>query len=337
MKIIIERNSREKYYALLKKVFDSGFLSEGAMVRHFEEQFGKFVHLKATAVSSAGAGLLALLAYADVKGKDVIVPTNTFMATPLAVAWAGGRVVFADINKEDLSLSVKSLEGAITKNTKAVIVVHIGGHIAFDIFEIARLCKERNLVLIEDCAHAHGAEYKNRCAGSFGLGGAYSFYGTKTMPLGEGGTVVSRYEKVIRFVEKFRNYGKFDYRVKGFNFRMNEITAAFGLIQLERLPAILRWKRGLAKKFDLIFENRVYLPPHMLSGYYKYIVFDTELREETGRVFDRLCHEIMAKDGNFPNASWVKCHHRCAPIYYGWDNASKSIEELRSLLIKIRK
>ena len=96
----------------------------------------------------------------------------------------------------------------VTPDTKAVIVVHIGGHIAFDIERIASFCVERHIALIEDCAHAHGAEWNGKIAGSYGLAGSYSFYATKTMPLGEGGMVVSRDKELISWMRKFRNYGK---------------------------------------------------------------------------------------------------------------------------------
>lgn len=311
---------------------DSNFLSEGPMVERFEEAFGKAVGGSAAAVTNGGAGLLALLEYVGVRGHEVIVPTNTFMATALAVVRAGGRVVFADCNREDLCLSAADLASRVTPRTRAVLVVHIGGHIAFDILEIVEICRTRGLALIEDCAHAHGASYHGVCAGLFGVGGAYSFYATKTLPLGEGGAVVSRDPAVIEWVRTYRNYGKPTYQVSGFNFRMNEFTAALGLVQLARLPEILRWKRELAAKYDQIFSRRVRLPAGMESGFYKYIVFDTLLSEQTGKVFDTLCHDIMGQPGEFLGAAWVRDHHACAPIYFGWGKARLGPEGLRAAL-----
>jgi dTDP-4-amino-4,6-dideoxygalactose transaminase len=214
-----------------------------------------------------------------------------------------------------------------------VVVVHIGGHLAFEVEAIADLCRQRGAALIEDCAHAHGGSLNGRSAGTFGLGGVYSFYATKTMPLGEGGLVASTRPDVIEYVKKWRNYGKFDYQVDGFGARMNEVTAALGRVQLQRLPAILDFKRRLADKYDRVFTRRVELPPGMVSGYYKYIVFDTPLNEETGRVFDQPCHRLMKTGDRLPDTDWVAAHHACPPIYYGWDGADLSEIELADRLL----
>jgi dTDP-4-amino-4,6-dideoxygalactose transaminase len=334
MKIPFEPEYRERYYALLDELFDSNFLSEGPMVERFEGRFGACVGgLKATAVSNCGMGLLSVLEFVGVRGHEVIVPSNTFMATALAVRHAGADVVYADCNRKDLCLSLEDLKKRITRRTKAVILVHIGGHLAFQSQEIADFLAEQGIALIEDCAHAHGAHWNDKSAGSFGLAGVYSFYATKTMPLGEGGMVVTNSEDVDYWVRKYRNYGKFEYKIPGMNCRMNEVTAALGLVQMDRLPVILEWKRALAKKYDGIFENRVRFPQGMVSGYYKYIVFDTNVTEKTGAVFDRLCHEIEGIKTSLPHSEWIRDHHCCPPIYFGWDGADLSMEELSKRLI----
>lgn len=342
MIIPFKEEYRKKFYKLEEEIFDSNFWSEGSMQKTFEQKFGEYVKLGARAVASGGAGLLAILEYVGVKGKDVIVPANTFWADARAVQMAGGNVVFADCNREDLCLSLEDLKKKVTDNTKAVIVVHIGGHIAFQIEEIARYCEEKGIALIEDCAHVHGAWWNGKTGGHYGIGGAYSFYATKTMPLGDGGMVVSKNPELLEWIEKYRNYGKevidghVYYKLQnGFNLRINEFTAALGIIQLERLPHILAWKRELARKYDQIFENRVRFPEGMESGYYKYIVFDTPLLQETGQVFGPgdLGDVIAKVDADVPNSHWVTEHHRCAPIYLGYENADKPVDELRKLLL----
>lgn len=341
MVIPFEEEYRKKFYELEEQIFNSNFWSEGKMQRTFEEKFGEYVKLGARAVSSGGAGLLAILEYVDVHGKDVIVPANTFWADARAVQLAGGNVIFADCNKEDLCLSLEDLKKKVTANTKAVIVVHIGGHLAFEIEKIAQYCEEKGIALIEDCAHVHGGWWKGKTGGHYGLAGAYSFYATKTMPLGDGGMVVSKNQDLLKWIEKYRNYGKevIDGHVyyklpDGFNFRINEFTAALGIVQMERLPQILAWKRELAQKYDQIFENRVRLPEGMESGYYKYIVFDTPLTQETGQVFGPgdLGDVIAGVEANVPNSHWVVEHHKCAPIYLGYEYAEKSADELREIL-----
>lgn len=342
MIIPFEAEYRKKFYELENEIFESNFWSEGKMIRTFEEKFGEYVRLGARAVSSGGAALMAILSYIDVKGKDVIIPDNTFWADAQAVRMAGGNVIFADCNREDLCLSLEDLKNKVTPNTKAVIVVHIGGHIAFQVEEIAKFCEDKGIYLVEDCAHVHGAWWNGKTGGHYGFAGAYSFYATKTMPLGDGGMVVSQDQEFLKWVEEFRNYGKevidgkVYYRMQnGFNYRMSEFSAALGIVQLERLPQILEWKRKLAAKYDQIFENHVVFPQGMESGYYKYIVFNTPLKQQTGQVFGPgdLGHRIAQTDAEIPNSIWVTEHHSCAPIYYGWEHAGKSIRELKQILL----
>lgn len=342
MVIPFEDEYRKKFYALEEKIFESNMWTEGEMLHTFEDKFGEYVHMKARGIADGGAALLAILSYIDVKGKDVIVPANTFWADAQAVRYAGGNVVFADCNKNDLCLSLSDLKQKITDNTKAVIVVHIGGHIAFEIEEIAAFCKEKGIYLVEDCAHVHGGWWNGKTGGNYGIAGAYSFYATKTMPLGDGGMVVSQNSDLLSYVEKFRNYGKevIDGKVYyplqgGFNFRLSEFNAALGIVQMERLSKILEWKRELAKKYDKIFKNRINLPKGMESGYYKYIVFDTPLKEETGQVFGPrdLGHKIANVNAKVPNSEWITEHHKCAPIYFGYEYANKSVDELREILL----
>lgn len=343
MVIPFNAECRKRYYTLLDQVFDSSMWSDGNMQRQFEEKFSSFCGIDGKAVSSGGTGLLTILDYLDVRGCDVVVPANTFWATAQAVVKAGGNVIYADCSKKDLCLSVETIKAAITPNTKAVIIVHIGGHIAFEIDKIANFCKEKNIFLIEDCAHAHGASWNGRCAGSWGFAGSYSFYATKTIPMGEGGIVVSHNRDFLEFAEKYRNYGKkiIDGNVtyplrNGFNYRINEITAALGIVQIEQAEKILSWKRELASKYDEIFENRVRFPKGMVSGYYKYIVFDYNLKEVTGQVFGKndLGYRIEGKDMTLENSEWVTEHHRCVPIYYGWEYADLSVGKLKEHLLK---
>ena len=344
MVLPFENEYRKKYYRLLDQVFDSNFWSDGNMTRKFEENFGEYTGLYACAVSSGGTGLLAIFESIGVRGYDVIVPANTFWATAQAAKKVGANVIYADCNKCDLCLSYDDMIKKVTPNTKAVVAVHIGGHLAFEINKIAEYCREHHIALIEDCAHAHGALCDGKAAGSWGIAGSYSFYATKTMPLGEGGMVVSRDKNFIEGVKKFRNYGKevvggkkVTYPLKeGFNYRMSEFAAALGIIQLERLPKIIQWKKTLAEKYNQVFDNRVVFPKGMQSGYYKYIVFDSKIKEETGKVFNStdFGNEIEGFSLNLPNSYWVAQHHQCAPIYYGWDKADWSSEELKNYLIE---
>ncbi len=124
----------------------------------------------------------------------VLCPSNTFMATPLSVLRAGGRVEFVDCNRDELCMSLADLERKLAQHKpRAVWLVHIGGHIAFEVEQIAELCRAAGVSLLEDCAHAHGADWNGRRPGGWGDAGVWSFYATKTISTGEGGMLVSRH------------------------------------------------------------------------------------------------------------------------------------------------
>ena len=269
------------------------------------------------ALSSWAGGALAALHFAGVSGETVLCPSNTFMATPLAAIRAGAQVQFVDCNREDLCMSFADFERAAERyRPRAAFLVHIGGHIAFDVERIARYCAENGIFLIEDCAHAHGASWHGRRAGTWGDAGVYSLYATKTISTGEGGVLVSCRPEVIAHARDFRNYGKPSYDVAGLNFRMSEFTAALGLVQIERLPEIVAWKNEVARDWlDPQHAGHLELPEGMVSGLYKYIVFDW-LERSTGRVYDEPCHRIMGHQVDLPNSDWIARNHSCVPLYY---------------------
>jgi len=299
------------------KIIESQRWSEGDFTNLFEEKWTKHNNLGSVAFSSWGGAALAACEYFNLKGKIVLCPSNTFMATPLSAVKAGCQVEFVDCNKDDLCLSLDDLKVKIEKYKPAAVwLVHIGGHISFQIEEIAKLCTEKGIILLEDCAHAHGASWNGKRPGSWGDAGVYSFYATKTVSTGEGGILVTKHDKLVEFAKKYRNYGKFEYEVEGLNYRMSEFTAAIGCVQADRIDDIVGWKNEYAQKvLDPQHPNRVIFPDGMISGYYKYIVFD-EIEKSTGKVYDELCHTIMKKDYDLPNSEWVAKNHWCVPLYY---------------------
>lgn len=317
-KIGFDRRDLSKLHDIWDEILESQRWSEGKFVRRFEEKWALYNNVaRAVATSSWAGAAMATLEYVDVRGKVVLCPSNTFMATPLSVIKAGGKVEFVDCNRDDLCVSYEDLRRKINSfDPAAVWVVHIGGHIAFQIDEIAALCRDRNIPLIEDCAHAHGASWNGRRAGTWGLAGVYSFYATKTISTGEGGMLVTNDTRLAEFARKYRNYGKFEHAVDGLSYRMNEFTAAMGCVQTDRLDEIVAWKNEYARTMlDPHYPRRLTFPDGMVSGYYKYIVFDS-VEESTGRVYDRPCHRIMRHDVSLPNSEWVAENHWCVPIYY---------------------
>lgn len=300
-----------------QEILDGHRWTEGKFTRLFEERWAAWNNLPAVAMSSWAGGAMACMEYFRLRGKKVLCPTNTFMATPLSVMKAGADVVFGDCNQEDLCLSLEAVEAAAAQHDLAAVwLVHIGGHIAFDTPKIAEFCRSRGIVLLEDCAHAHGGSWNGRKPGTWGDAGVYSFYGTKTVSTGEGGMLVSTHPSLIEFARKYRNYGKPDYDVEGLNYRMSEFAAALGVAQVDRMEEIVSWKNAVAEaQLNPVFQKRVHFPPGMTSGFYKYIVFEP-IERSTGKVYDRPCHLVMGRDGSFPNTEWVATHHWCVPLYY---------------------
>jgi perosamine synthetase len=310
----------KKLYGYFDEIISSKQWTEGKFTKMFEEKWSEYNELYSVAFSSWAGAALAALEFFNVKGKTVLCPSNTFMATPLVTVRAGANVEFVDCNKNDLCISFDDLRKKVELyKPVAIWVVHIGGHIAFQINEIAKFCKANNIILLEDCAHAHGASWNGKKPGMWGDAGVYSFYATKTITTGEGGMLVTKNLELVEFAKKFRNYGKFDYKVQGLNFRMSEFTAAIGCIQVDRLNDIIAWKNEYVQKhLDPKFPNRVRFPEGMISGYYKYIVFDP-IENSTGKVYDQPCHIIMNKNYELPNTEWIAKNHWCVPIYYKGD------------------
>ncbi|MDX6678096.1 MAG: perosamine synthetase [Solirubrobacteraceae bacterium] len=312
-----DERDRARLHELWDGVLDSQRWSEGELTARFEAAWERHDGLPAVALASWTGGALAALQWAQVRGRTVVVPSNTFMATPLAVLAAGATPVFGDCRRDDLCLSLSEAERLIDlHDPAAVFLVHIGGHIAFDAEAIAALCRARGVVLLEDCAHAHGAVWDERRPGSFGDAGIYSLYATKTISTGEGGVLVSRHPELVEFARAYRNYAKPDHAQPGLNFRMSEFTAALGIVQIERLAQIVAWKNEIARsELDPLYPARLQLPDGMLSGLYKYIVFDW-LERSTGRVYEQPCHRIMGTGDDLPNSDWVAANHSCVPLYY---------------------
>jgi dTDP-4-amino-4,6-dideoxygalactose transaminase len=255
-----DQRDRERVHALWERIFDSNQWSEGELTRQFETAWASWNGVDAVALNGWTGAALAALEWAGVRGETVLCPSNTFMATPLTAITAGARVEFVDCNREDLCMSFDDLERKVRLHRpKAVFLVHIGGHLAFDSERIAELCRAEGIVLLEDCAHAHGAEWNGRRAGTFGDAGVWSFAATKTISTGEGGMVVSRHEDALEFARAFRNYGKPEHAVHGLNFRLNEFTAALGIVQVERLDQIVAWKNQAASThLDPLYASRLH-------------------------------------------------------------------------------
>lgn len=217
------------------EVLDSGQLAQGSRTEAFERSFAGYIGTKhAIGVNSGTAALIvALQAHGVGPGDEVITTPFSFIATATSIIACGAMPVFVDVDPFDLNMDPGQVEAAITDRTKAVMPVHIFGHPA-RIDEIAELCDDNDLALIEDAAQAHGAEHGGRRMGSFGSG-CFSFYPTKNMTTGEGGIITTDDDEVARLCRIIRSHGQEERYVHayfGLNWRMQDINAAVGQVQL---------------------------------------------------------------------------------------------------------
>lgn len=235
--------------------------SLGSFVTEFEERFAKRVgaaHGIATCNGTAALHL-ALLAAGIGPGDEVIVPSLTFVATANVVKYVDASPVFVDIESNYWGLDYSAVRSAITSRTKAIIPVHLYGH-PVDMDPIMSLADEHDLVVIEDAAEAHGAEYKGRPVGSIGHVGIFSFYGNKIMTTGEGGIVVTNDEMVAQRAKQYRDHGsdpvrRYWHPVIGYNYRMTNLQAALGLAQLEQLEGFLERKREISALYRSLMSE----------------------------------------------------------------------------------
>ena len=237
------------------------------------------------------------------RGETVLCPSNTFMATPLAAIKAGAEVEFVDCNREDLCMSFEDFERKAERHKpRAAILVHIGGHIAFDSERIAAYCARATGSSCSRTAPTPTApSWNGRRPGGFGDAGVYSLYATKTVSTGEGGVLVSADPDLIEFARKFRNYGKFEHEVDGLNFRMSEFTAALALVQAERMEEIVAWKNEYAREhLDPLHPA----PARAARGDDLRASTSTSSskrsRSRPGRVYEEPCHRIMGRGGRSP-------------------------------------
>ena len=283
------------------------WLTMGAVTQHFESEFAQFVGVKhALAVSNATVALhLACLALGIGPGDEVIVPSLTFVATANAVKYTGAQVRFAEIvGLDELNISPSAIEAQITPRTKAVIIVHYGGY-PCRMKAIRDIVKRHGLKLIEDAAHTPGAYLDSVSLGTWGDVGCFSFFSNKNLSTGEGGMLVTNHDDVADKVRLLRSHGmtsltwdrhqghaySYDVVVLGFNYRIDEIHSALGLVQLKKLPENnIRRKHFTEQYWETLAPLGFGLPFHGKPGEPSYHIFPVILPEDVDRqsFMDRL-------------------------------------------------
>ena len=302
----------------------------GQECRNFEKEFAQFVGTKyAVALANGTVALdLALKALGVGAGDDVIVTSRTFLASASSIVTAGANPIFADVELDSQNISRQTIEQVLTPNTKAIICVHLAGWMC-DMDPIMQLAEEKGLYVIEDCAQAHGAQYKGKSAGSIGHIGAWSFCQDKIMTTGgEGGMVTTNDEALWKTMWSYKDHGKnYDsiYNKQhppgfrwlhdsfGTNWRMMEMQAVIGRLQLQKMPEWTKKRNENMARILAAFENNPYFtvskpqPDYVHAAYKCYVqVNQKTLPENWSR--DRIMQEI--------NALGVPCFSgSCSEVY----------------------
>ena len=287
------------------RVLRSGILTSksgsGPNVLHFEAVFSKFVGTRyAVAMNSGTAALHAALIAAGVgEGDEVILPSLTFVATAEAVVLTGANPVFVEIDPDTYCIDPEEIETALTSRTKAIIPVHLYG-LPCDMDRIMGVAKNHHLVVIEDAAQAHGAEYRGRPAGSLGDMACFSFYGSKNMVTGEGGMVTTNSSEYNETLRHLRNHGesrRYQSTMLGHNYRMPEMEAALGAVQLTKLPEFVESRRRNA---DYLVEQLKGVDPLQLPAVpamcvHAWYVFTVRMKGANAARRNKVVNKIRAR------------------------------------------
>ncbi|MDU2359740.1 MAG: DegT/DnrJ/EryC1/StrS family aminotransferase, partial [Campylobacter concisus] len=253
-----------KYKESFSEFLNSGWFILGDQVKKFEENFASFCNVKHCIGVASGldALILAIDAYKFPKNSEIIVPSNTYIATILAIVRNGFKPVLVEPDINTYNIDPNKIEEKITKNTRAIIVVHLYGK-ACNMDKICSIANKYDLKIIEDVAQAHGAKFKDKIVGSFGIG-CFSFYPTKNLgALGDAGAITTNDENLAKMFRSLRNYGsaiKYYNDELGYNSRLDEIQAGFLSLKLKILDDITNHKRELAKIYLEDLDDRFIKP-----------------------------------------------------------------------------
>jgi len=313
--------SKEESNATIK-VIQSKFWASGSginNVKKFENAFLKYTQSKScVSVNSGTAALNLALSMYDIKGKEVILPSLTFVATANACILNKAKPIFADIEDTTFGLDPKSILNKITDNTKAVMPMDYGG-MACKIFEIKKITKDKNLTLIEDAAESLGASINGHKVGSLADSSIFSFCGNKVLTTGEGGAVVTNSREIYEKIKLIRSHGRFDkinyfsnasesqYVQMGYNWRMSSITAALGISQLQKLDKIIQMRKENAKYISLRLSKFSEIQVPNTSSEVDHIFQMYTIRLRNKKIRDEL-HEFLTKKRIFSKTYFNPIH-----------------------------
>ncbi len=265
-------------------VLKSGWIGLGPITKKFEDKFAEYVGVKyAIGLNSCTAALHLAINSLGINSGEIITTPITFVSTAQAILYNGATPIFADIQEDTLNVDPSDIEEKISKNTKAIIPVHYGGH-PCDMDEINKLASNHNLYVIEDCAHAAGAKYKGKKSGSLGDLGCFSFHVVKNLATGDGGMITTNdkdlYEKLIKlrwsginastYQRNMEGYSwYYDVEYLGFKAHMNDITASIGLVQLKKLDRMNTRRREIFETYNREFADVDWIKTPIEKAYVK--------------------------------------------------------------------
>jgi perosamine synthetase len=287
------------------KVLRSGILTSGLgagpQVTEFEKSFADFVCAKhAVAVNTGTAALHSAILAVDVRqGDEVILPSFTFVATAEAVVLAGAKPVFADIDPKNYNLSPSAVEKSVTKKTKAILPVDLYGFSA-DMKPFREIATKYSLALVEDAAQAHGTTYEGKPAGAFADAACWSLYASKNITTGEGGVVTTNNDQIAETLRMIRTHGekaKYSSLMLGTNYRMSEIQAAIGNVQLQKLTSFIAKRRQNAQQLTKILEknSKVLLPFESKDRLHSWYLYTAKLKDCTENERNRIVEGLKKK------------------------------------------
>ena len=291
----------------INEVIASCAFSGGPFVETFEKQFAAFTQCDyAVGVGSGTEALwMALMALGIGEGDEVITAPNTFIATAEAISFCGAKPVFVDIDDHSYTINPELIEAAITPKTKAIVPVHIFGQMA-DMDSIMTIAKEYGLFVVEDACQAHGAEYKQRTAGSIGDAGCFSFYPGKNLgAFGEAGAVTTNNPKVAQMIHLLRDHGqskKYDHSVIGWNGRMDGIQAAVLSVKLKRLPGWNQSRRDNASHYNSFLSDikELKVPSSKVHNKHVYHIYSVRVANRT-EFMSTLANKDISCGIHYPN------------------------------------
>jgi perosamine synthetase len=265
----------------ISQVIDSGMIACGPKTEEFEKKFAHYVGTKYAIATTSGTTALhlAMLALGIQKNDEVILPAFSFIATANAPLFCQATPVFCDIDPKTFNINPEKIKTLITKNTKAILPVHLYGQPA-DMNPIIEIAEEHDLFVVGDAAQAHGASYDKKMVGSFPTLECFSFYPTKNMTTGEGGMVTTNNDEYAEKALSLRNHGRektkwgYEHGCLGYNYRMTDIAAAIGVEQLKKLPKFNEIRKRNADYFNEHLQNVEipYVLPNAVHAYHQYTI-----------------------------------------------------------------